>query len=173
MTDFGDVSRFGLQKSEIVLFAGDLFARRVSCNRFVELQKRCLTAWFFYLARKHGACTAVSFIDAIGLKVCHNLRIPSHKVFWGSAARDKSSTGWYFGFKLHLAAQRARRDFRLLSDAAANCAERETADWITRDLWGKLVDDKGYISQELFEKLMRRGLKPITRPAPRYEEPAA
>jgi len=34
---------------------------------------------------------------------------------------------------------------------------------MTRDLWGKLVGDKGYISQTLFERLMKRGLKLITK----------
>ena len=41
--------------------------------------------------------------------------------------------------------------------------ERETADWITQGLWGKLIGDKGYISQNLFDKLMQRGLKLITK----------
>jgi hypothetical protein len=30
-------------------------------------------------------------------------------------------------------------------------------------LWGKLIGDKGYISQALFEKLMQRGLRLITK----------
>ncbi len=31
-----------------------------------------------------------------------NLRIPRHQVFKGLAGRGKSSTGWFYGFKLHL-----------------------------------------------------------------------
>ncbi len=79
------------------------FRSLTSYNCFVELQGRCVMPLFFYLLMKRGACTGISFIDATALKVCHNLRIPSHKVFRGSAERDKSSTGWYYGFKLHLA----------------------------------------------------------------------
>lgn len=138
------------------------FPHLVSYQRFVELQKRCVTPLFFYLVCKRGNCTGISFIDATALKVCHNLRIPSHKVFAGSAERDKSSTGWYFGFKLHLAVNEKGEivGFYL---TAANVDEREPADWITQNLWGKLVGDKGYISQTLFEKLMQRGLKLITK----------
>jgi hypothetical protein len=49
-----------------------------------------------------GECTGISFVDAMALKVCHNLRIPQHKVFRGCAERSKSSMGWFYGFKLHL-----------------------------------------------------------------------
>ncbi len=138
------------------------FRQLVSYNRFVELQRRCVMPLFFYLVCKRGSCTGISFIDATALKVCHNLRIQAHKVFRGSAARDKSSTGWYYGFKLHLAVNEkgAILGFYL---TAANIDERATTDWITQGLWGKLVGDKGYLSQTLFERLMARGLKLITK----------
>jgi predicted ATPase len=45
---------------------------------------------------------------------------------------------------------------------AANADERETADPITHELCGKLIGDRSYISQNLFNKLMSRGLKLIT-----------
>lgn len=138
------------------------FRSLVSYNRFVELQSRCVLPLFFYLLIKRGHCTGISFIDATALKVCHNLRIPSHKVFAASAARDKSSTGWYYGFKLHLAVNE-RGEILGFYLTAANVDEREPVDWMTQTLWGKLVGDKGYISQELFEKLMQRGLKLITK----------
>lgn len=79
------------------------FPSLCSYRRFVQLQSRCVMPLYFYLLAKRGNCTGISFIDATALKVCHNLRIRAHKVFAGSAARDKSSTGWYFGFKLRLA----------------------------------------------------------------------
>jgi hypothetical protein len=157
---YKNLKSFYLQ--EIGLHYRGEFPHQISYNRFVELQQRCVMALFFYLACKRGRCTGISFIDATSLKVCHNLRIPSHKVFAGSAARDKSSTGWYFGFKLHLAVNEEGEILGFYL-TAANCDERETVDWITQALWGKLVGDKGYISQELFEKLMQRGLKLITK----------
>ncbi len=138
------------------------FRSLVSDKRFVELQARCVIPLYFYLACKRGDCTGISFIDATALKVCHNLRIPSHRVFRGSATRDKSSTGWYYGFKLHLAVNE-RGEILGFYVTAANVDERMTADWITQNLWGKLIGDKGYISQTLFERLMNRGLKLITK----------
>ena len=147
---------------EIALHRRKEFPHLVSYNRFVELQKRCVLPLFFYLVCQRGNCTGVSFIDATSLKVCHNLRIPSHKVFRGTATRDKSSTGWYYGFKLHLAVNE-KGEILGLYVTAANVDERETVDWITQELWGKLIGDRGYISQNLFEKLMSRGLKLITK----------
>lgn len=147
---------------EIALKYRKEFPSLVSYNRFVELQCRCVMPLFFYLVCKRGDCTGISFIDATALKVCHNLRIPSHKVFRGSATRDKSSTGWYYGFKLHLAINE-RGEILGFYLTAANVDERIPADWITQNCWGKLIGDKGYISQDLFEKLMTRGLKLITK----------
>ena len=45
--------------------------------------------------------TGINFIDSKKLMVCHNRRIHQHKVFAGKAQREKSSTGWFFGFKIH------------------------------------------------------------------------
>ncbi|MDD2817098.1 MAG: transposase [Thiotrichaceae bacterium] len=44
----------------------------------------------------------IAFIDSTPLRVCDNLRISRHKTFKGDAERGKSSTGWFYGFKLHL-----------------------------------------------------------------------
>lgn len=47
-------------------------------------------------------CSGISFVDATFMAVCDNRRIQQHQVFKGIAARGKGSTGWSFGFKLHL-----------------------------------------------------------------------
>jgi len=138
------------------------FPALCSYRRFVQLQSRCVMPLFFYLLTRRGDCTGISFIDATSIKVCHNLRIPQHRVFKGSAERDKSSTGWYYGFKLHLAINE-RGELLGFYLTAANVDERVPADWMTQNLWGKLFGDKGYISKDLFENLMERGLQLITK----------
>ncbi len=55
-----------------------------------------------YFGTCKGKPTDIAFVDATKIKVCHNIRIPKHKVFEGIAARGKSSMGWFYGFKLHL-----------------------------------------------------------------------
>ncbi|MGK7898696.1 MAG: transposase, partial [Xenococcus sp. (in: cyanobacteria)] len=44
-----------------------------------------------------------------------------------------------------------------------NTDDRKPVPDLTKDLVGKLFGDRGYISQELFEKLYERGLQLITR----------
>ena len=49
-----------------------------------------------------GNDTDISVIDSTKLVVCYNLRIKRHRVFKGLENRGKSSTGWLYGFKLHV-----------------------------------------------------------------------
>jgi len=160
LSGYKNLKAFYLQ--EVLRRHSSDFPRLCSYQRFVQLQSRCLLPLFFYLLSMRGDCTGISFIDATALKVCHNLPIPSHKVFRGSAERDKSSTGWYYGFKLHLAINECGEILGFYI-TAANVDERSTADWITQNCWGKLIGDKGYISKDLFEKLMTTGLRLITK----------
>lgn len=138
LSGYKNLKAFYLQ--EIGLRYGKEFPHQLSDQRFVELQQRCLLPLYFYLLSKRSTCTGISFIDATPLKVCHNLRIPSHRVFRGSAARDKSSTGWYYGFKLHLAINE-RGEILGFYLTAAKTDERQTVDWITQNLTGKLIGD--------------------------------
>src|SRR6266446_2127224 len=78
------------------------FPRLVSYNRFVELMSSAMIPFCCYLETRKGQCSGISFIDSTSLKVCHNRRIYSHKVFETSARRGKTSVDWFYGFKLHL-----------------------------------------------------------------------
>jgi len=79
------------------------FPQLVSYNRFVELSQTVIFPLVVYLkTQSMGNCTGISFIDSTPLRVCHNRRIHSHKVFKGIAERGHCSIGWFFGFKLHL-----------------------------------------------------------------------
>jgi hypothetical protein len=49
-----------------------------------------------------GSQTGTYFIDSTKLDVCENDRIHNHKVFKDMAGRSKTSTGWFYGLKLHL-----------------------------------------------------------------------
>ena len=65
--------------------------------------QEALVPLLLYMTKfRNGKCTGISFIDSTTLDVCHNRRIHSHKVFKGIAERGKSSTGWFYGFNLHL-----------------------------------------------------------------------
>jgi hypothetical protein len=71
------------------------FPHLVGYGRFVQLMPRVLVPLCAYLLSCYGRCTGVSLIDSTPIAVCHNRRIASHRVFAGSAARGKSSVGWF------------------------------------------------------------------------------
>lgn len=78
------------------------FPKLISYNRFIELEKLAVMPLCILLRSLMGNKTGKYYIDSTKLQVCDNLRIRSHKVFRDIAKRGKTSTGWFFGFKLHL-----------------------------------------------------------------------
>ena len=139
------------------------FPKLVSYSRFVELMPSVLIPLCVYLySQRRGKVTGVSFIDSIMITVCKNQRINSHKVFNALAKRGKNSVGWFYGFKLHLIIN-DRGEFLAFRLTPANVDDRKVVPQLTKDMFGKLFGDKGYISQELFEQLLKGGVELITR----------
>jgi hypothetical protein len=138
------------------------FPRMVSYNRFVELMPGALVPLCGYLQSRKADCSGISFIDSTSLKVCHNRRIHSHKVFAGCARRGKTSVDWFFGFKLHLVTNDCGEllNVRL---TPGNVDDRRPVPELVKGLFGKLFGDKGYISQTLFETLFEQGVQMVTK----------
>ena len=141
------------------------FPRLVSYNRFVELMGVSLLPLTLYMMKyRVGKCTGISFIDATTLDVCHNRRIYSHKVFDGIAQRGKSSTGWFYGFKLHFVIN-DMGEILTFALTPGNVDDRNTSliDHLSKGLFGKLFGDKGYLSEKLFRRLFAQGVTLITK----------
>jgi hypothetical protein len=149
----------------LCLHLRNYFPAPVSYNRFVELTGCALLPLLIYTQLfRRGKPTGISFIDSTPLKVCHNRRISSHSVFKTYAARGKSSTGWFYGFKLHLVINdRGEICSFCLTPGNADDRNGDVIDLLCRELKGKLFGDRGYISRELFERLYERGIQLITR----------
>lgn len=142
----------------------EYFPGLVSYNRFVELKPRInLYLFAFINLCLLGLSTGVSYIDSTKLVVCHNLRIHSNKVFKGIAKRGKTSTGWFFGLKLHLIVNHVGEivSFWLTSGNVAD-NNKNVVVKMCANLFGKLFGDKGYISKELFRELFGQGLELFT-----------
>jgi hypothetical protein len=86
----------------IQVYLQDEFPQLVSYTRFVELMACVLVPLIAYFYHCKERCTGISLVDSTPLAVCHNRRIPRHKVFDELAARGKTSMGWFYSFKLHL-----------------------------------------------------------------------
>lgn len=109
-----------------------------------------------------GRCTGLSIIDATPLAVCDNLRIRGHRVFVGIAARGKTSTGWFFGMKLHLVINHLG-ELLDIKVTPGNTDDRKPVPGLCATLSGKLYGDKGYISQALRQKLKVLGIDLVTK----------
>ena len=143
----------------------DYFPHTVSYNRFVELMQSALLPMAIFLKTVClGKCTGISFIDSTPLRVCHIKREKIHKTFKGIAVKGHSTIGWFFGFKLHLIINDKGEilDFMLTQ---GNVDDREPllGTNLLSKIFGKLFGDKGYISQDLFEKLFIDGIHLVTK----------
>lgn len=134
------------------IFLNQEFPTLVSYQRFVELMPSVAVPLAMYLQTQMGTCTGVSFVDSTPLAVCKNPRIHSHKVFAGLAVRGKTSTGWFFGFKLHLVVNDLGQVLALRL-TPGNIDDRVPVPVLAQHLFGKLFADKGYVSHPLAERL--------------------
>lgn len=133
-----------------------------SYRRFVELIPTALIPLCAYLQTRQGTCTGVQFIDSLPIRVCHNRRISSHRVFAAVAQRGKNSVGWFYGFKLHWVLNDVGEILGLRL-TPGNIDDRRPVAPLVKQLWGKLFGDRGYLSQPLFEQLWAQGLQLITK----------
>ena len=129
------------------------FPGLVSYNRFVELTATAIIPRLAYLQQRQGNCAGIAFVEATAIKVCHSKRIPRHKVFAGIAARGKTTMGWFYGFKLHLAVN-DRGEILACRLTPGNVADRKPLPDLAKSLFSKLFGDKGYISPPLVDQLL-------------------
>lgn len=129
------------------------FPQLVSYQRFVEYIPTTLGPLAVYLRTSClGPCTGISFIDSTPVRVCHNRRIRQNKVFAGYAARGFSSTGWFYGFKVHLVCNE-QGELVNLALTPGQVDDRQPVPQLAQKLFGKLFGDRGYVSQKLFVHL--------------------
>ncbi|NGX32933.1 MAG: hypothetical protein K1060chlam4_00990 [Candidatus Anoxychlamydiales bacterium] len=133
-----------------------------SYSRFVYLQKTAFIPLFAYLQYRKGKVTGISFIDSTVLKVCHIKRSYSNKVFKKLASKGKSTTGWFFGFKLHLIVNE-KGEILSFQVTQGNVADISPVKSLVEGLWGKLIGDRGYISSSLFKELFEKNIQLITK----------
>jgi Transposase DDE domain len=137
------------------------FPKLPSYNRFVERIPEVALLAIAYLQFKQAKFEGSGYIDATPLRVCHNKRTNSHKVFKLTAKLGKSSMGWFYGFKLHVICDFAGNIVKCrISDGAAN--DLKVGAKMMKDLKGKIYGDKGYIGKKEFLQLLDQGLILIT-----------
>jgi hypothetical protein len=141
------------------------YPRLVSYERFVALIPRLLPGLYVFLQFRMQASrrNGFYFIDSKKLPACDNRRIHSHKVFEEVAGRGKTSTGWFYGLKVHLVINNYGELVNCMF-TAGNVADNnhEVLTQLLEGLKGECYGDKGYLSK-LFEQFYRQGLHLITK----------
>ena len=146
-------------------YLSDLFPDLVSYERFNARQDRILIPLMLYLKyRGLGKTSGINYIDSTLLRVCHIKREKQNKVFKGVATKGKSTMGWFFGFKLHLIIN-DKGELLAFHLTKGNIDDRslEVMKAMTKDIFGKLFGDKGYISKALKQLLFDDGIQLITK----------
>jgi hypothetical protein len=141
------------------------FPKLVSYNRFVELQQQVAFPLVLFLKLcRMGECTGISFVDSTTLKACHIKREKQNKVFSGIATKGKSTTGWFFGFKLHIIIN-DKGEILSFVITQGNVDDREplNSESFIKSVFGKLYADRGYISQTLRDILFVDGIHLVTK----------
>lgn len=142
----------------------DYFPTIVCYERFVALMPRVMPLLLLYLNYyRTGKATGVYYADSKKLPVCDNRRINQNKVFSQQADRGKSSTGWFYGFKVFIIVNQYGQLMKCAITKASK-ADNNFA-WMVNlfhGFKGKIFTDKGFLSAKAFETLYANGLKIIT-----------
>jgi hypothetical protein len=123
--------------------------------------KNLFVPLFAYLLQRRGEITGIAFIDSTSIDVCHNKRIKRNKVFKGLAKRGKTTSGWFYGVKLHLIINE-KGEILAFQLTPGNISDVSVVKTLSKGIFGKLFGDKGYISAELAKSLLKQGLELFT-----------
>ena len=98
----------------------------------------------------------MKIIDSTAIPVCKNIRIYAHKVMKKIATRSKTTTGWFYGLKLHIVTD-LKRNILMMKFTTGNIDDRVVLDGFLYQLKNSLVlADAGYISSKLQQKAIHR-----------------
>lgn len=138
------------------------FPNLVSYSRFVQLISEVVFPLFCFVHEHQGQCEGILLLDSTLLTSCHLKRASSHRTFKSWACKGKTTTGWFFGFRLHLAINHKSEigAFRL---TWGNIDDRKPVSTMLKGMQGKVYADRGYISKKLSETLLHSGLQLFTR----------
>jgi len=142
----------------------EYFPNAPGYNRFIQLKPRILMLIVLYFqCCRLGRMCGLYYADSTSLTVCNNRRIHSNKVFKTQASRAKTSTGWFFGFKLFLVVN-AFGEIVKATFTTANVADNNLQHMLRlfNKLEGLVFADKGFINQNATQELFKNGLHLIT-----------
>lgn len=141
------------------------FPKAYSYSHFINSMRlvyKELVAYLFLC--RLGQPSKANYVDSKKLEVCHLKREKQHKVFKGYASKGKSSTGWFFGLKLHLVVNQWG-DLLSIKITTGKVADNNEPllRGLLKGLQGWLFADRGYWTK-IRAELAEKGLDLIPKP---------
>lgn len=142
------------------------FPKAPSYERFLTLISRCyrmMWLWSLHCCLQSKR-TGFYIIDSKRLEVCHLKREHTHRVFAASARKGKTSTGWFYGFKMHLVIN-DQGEIINWTITPGNVADNNPAllQKLLTGLQGICLGDKGYYTT-LFDWFYSQRLQLLVKP---------
>lgn len=163
---FFQSSRYRNFKTFYVSFLSEYFKTAFpalpSYNRFIEIMPRVMMQLTLFSQLRFKKRTGIYYVDSSCLPVSHLKRSKRHKTFKNVAEYGKTSVGWFFGLKLHLVIN-DRGELMAFKITRGNIHDSKVTEDLFKNLNGMAFGDKGYLGKDLFTRLLRKGLKLITR----------
>jgi len=153
-------------QKHVVISLHNEFKQLVSYNRFIELKKATIKPLLVFLTtKKLSKCDGYSIIDSSKLESCNIRRASSHKTLSSLAKKGKTSTGWFYGLKVHLVTN-YKGEIISFCVTSGNVSDnnKNVLIKLTKNVFGRLFGDKGYIvNQDLFRQLYENQVKIVTK----------
>lgn len=140
-------------------------------NRFIQIMNRVIFPLILFSQLNSGKRTGIYYVDSTCLPVCNLKRSKRHKTFEEIAQYGRTSVGWFFGLKLHLVINN-HGELIAFKITRANQHDAKACESLLKTLNGLVFGDKGYLGKELFSRLLKNGLKLITRVRKNMKAPA-
>ena len=127
----------------------------VSVNRVAALTMRIL---FVIMRLNKRVSHLVKYTDATDIPVCLKKNMDDHKTMQGLAGIGHSTKGWFYGLKMTLTRDHDGRMLALkFTRPGAN--DRDIFRAINRDIYGIIVADAGYVSEQLERDMYVEGAR--------------
>ena len=143
-------------------FYSKLFKALPSYQRMIYLINQYqMVLQALHISLTSNTQTACAWVDSTTLPVCKNQRIQRHKSLKQIATRGKSSMGWFYGCKLHVLVD-AQGHFIQTQLSHGHISDVKMLPKLSQGYIGKIFGDRGYISENLKDQLLKQGIELIT-----------
>ena len=137
------------------------FPTTPSYNRFLEIASDATIPLEIFIRKNLKVSDDKFIVDSTSLSVCELVRMKSNRVFKAVAKKGRTSTKEFFGLKLHIIVD-SKGNIASFKITSGNTHDVKVVEQLSANISGKLYGDRGYISDDVWSRLLKRGVALIT-----------